>query len=574
MSKANPASELKPLIKYRKYFPEIFVSAASFAYSIYMLSWNFINPFSSNWLYGKQAATRDDAGHAIGSLFYMNEHWAWPIGKFTSFGGQVSPSVVYWAISPIFAVPAKVLHKIGLVGDNFQFIGLQVLIGFVLTPVSVYLLSRRLGSGIFPAITVSLSTLLFPTLLWRWENESLASQFIVVFGILLLLRPTSSAKRTWQWAGLTAVAVGTNSYFVPITLTFCVIEFFVLQKSNRKELKKNVRSLSASILTTIALQYAFGGFLISTFQLGTGAEGLTVFSGNLFSLVDSRQYGLLGGKPTESWEGFNYLGLATTTFLIIFMILHARNIKKKENIYRTPEFKYVMLVSALFYLYSLGPDLKFGSILHFDLTPYLPEKVIVLLSIFRALGRFQWPLYYMLVALSGVGITYFIEYISDKRNKKFTTQLTALVCSVFLMTCAADMHYFNSAMRSEARDESGFKSIVNPGLQAQFDAARGIQVVPAYDGNTDGLLPWRYLSPYVLRANLNFDSWAFYARYDFPKAAKIQSTEYADFIACNWKDKVLYLTKSDILSQLKCDFKINKLYYDGPWVLIKKEIDQ
>ena len=570
MATVNLLGKILPSQNKRRFLPEILVAAISAFYSVYILSWNFINPLSTKWLYGNQDHIRDDAGHAIGSLFYMNEAWKWPIGKFTSYGGEVAPSIVYWAISPMYAIPAKVISKLGIYDGEFQFIGIQVLVGFVLTPVSLYFLSRRLGAEVLPAAVVSLSILLFPTLLGKWANESLASQFIVVIGILLLLSPENSVKKTLKWVGLSVLAVGTNSYFVPIVLALCIAEMVVLQRSNRSELRKNIRSFAASVFITLALQYAFGGFLISTLELGTGAEGLSIFSGNLFSLFDSRQYGLLGGTPAQSWEGFNYLGFAAIISIVAFLILYSRNNLNKESIFKTLEFKILMIVSIAFYIYSLGPKVKIGSILQLDLSSFFSEKLILLYSIFRALGRFQWPLYYILVALSSVGVTYLIRHLSNKRDRDLSRPFSLILCSAFILTSATDMHYLNSAIRSISHKDSAFKQEFDSKLQSQFNSSNGIQVVPAYHGNPDGSLPWRYLSAYALRADMNFNSFGFYARYDLPLAEKIQGNEFESFIKCNWKSDIIYLVESELLKKLSCTFQIQQIYSEGPWVLVKK----
>jgi hypothetical protein len=553
-----------------KYAPHIFVLFASTSYSLYVLSWKFINPFSYRWIYGSQLANRDDSGHAIGALFYLQEPFSWPLGKFTSFGGSVGPSVVYWAISPIFAIPAKVLVHLHLLNTNFQFIGLQVLIGFVLTPLALFVFSRRLGSDLWPSIVVSLSILLFPTLLGHWANESLASQFIVIAGLFLALQPKASTFRNIQWGVLSLIAVGTNSYFVPMVLLLCFTEFVALQKSVRKRLSRNIRSLFLSIITVMIFQWIFGGFLLSTLQLGTGAGGLSTFSGNLFSLIDSRQYGLLGGIPAESWEGFNYLGLASIICIILYFLYRSRFDSAAPEIFRGPQLKLVITLSVALYLYSLGPDIKIGSIYHFNFINSIPSWLVNAFSIFRALGRFQWCLYYLLLGVSALGLTYLVQHLSSINSRVSQKTWAWIACSTFVGINLLDMHYLDSAIRSQVHSVSVSQPAEDEVLQREFDESNGIKVVPAYDGNSGGLLPWRYLSEYALRAGVDFKSFGFYARYDYSMAGKIQSQEFGSFIGCKWDPDTLYLVQSGILEKVKCDFEVKSVYASGPWRLVKK----
>jgi hypothetical protein len=538
-----------------------------------MVSWKLINPFNIRWLYNSSLPIRDDAGHAIGALFYSNESLGWPLGRFTSYGGLAGPSVVYWAISPLFAIPMKFAYWINALHSHIQFIGIQILFGFCLTTLALYWLSIRLGASKFAAVIVSLTNLFLPTLLWRWANESLSAQFIPIMALLLCLSPSTSNKQMTKWGVLGFLSVSINTYFAPFVLVFSLTEAIIL---NRKKIGTRLHRFKSFGFTTFIIlifQYAFGGFLLPTNVLGTGSSGLSIFSGNLFSLIDSRQYGLIGGSTpvfSPSWEGFNYLGFSALLCLFGYLILRRRYPVKSNNLEWAISFKFTFIAALLFYVYSLGPDIKIGSIYHHDFTHIIPSPLLNLLSIFRALGRFQWPLFYLLMALSAVGLTLISircgEYFKEFKYRK----LIPLSCGLlFLGSSLLDTHYLDTALRSQARSAASEVPAFHASLSEVFHGEERLEVVPAYDGNADGTLPWRVLSEYALQANVKVTTWGFYARANAKLEGNIQASEYKKFITCNWYPKTLYLIQSNRFAQVHCKNSYTLVFRQGPWILIK-----
>ena len=88
-----------------------FVGFASLLFCLYIFPAKFLLPWSYLWIFGDGGNIRDDAGHAIASLFFSTESWKWPLGAMSSLGGDVSGSIMYFATSPIFPVPFKILDS-------------------------------------------------------------------------------------------------------------------------------------------------------------------------------------------------------------------------------------------------------------------------------------------------------------------------------------------------------------------------------------------------------------------------------------------------------------------------------
>jgi hypothetical protein len=557
----------------------------SLIFSIKFLTFAFIDPRNYYWIFGDRLSIRDNAGHAIASLFYAHQEKisALDIGRLTTFGGDVAGSLIYFAVSPIFAIPMKLIALMS--NDFYQFIGIQVLIGLVLTSFSVFLLCRRVGVSSLSSFTVAVMSLFLPTTFSRSLNESLTMQFLVVFSIFLLIQPRINNLRVFAWCSLGFLSVAINMYFLPIVLLACLIEFVVLKQNKKNQFIFSIKSLSLTILVSIFSIWWFGGFKIQPKSTGTDPIVLEALSSNFNTFLDSRGYGVTGNLSSQpSWESFNYLGIGCLSLILIFaLIKFAQNVsfvKLKSSSTRTLSirinFSYkdtaknsfipTILFSLICFLISLGPVFQIGKSFSFD--PHYPDELVSLLSTFRALGRFSWPLLYILLVVAALGLDEIMKFLQKFGKSMISkTVLMALVAIGFLSLQANEARTLISAVQYEIVAGINSVPVIDDDLLKIFQSSERIEVVPAYDGNADGKLPWREMSLYALKAELPIETWGFFARYDAEKAGNIQSNNFSNFVGCKFPPRSIYLVTKEIYNNLDCRKKLNILLIRDSWMV-------
>jgi len=548
------------------------VAFSSLIYCFIVFPHKLLFPGSYQWVFGTGPNIRDDAGHAIASMFYSSEPWHWPLGAMNSLGGEVAGSILYFATSPLFAIAFKLFHNVGLVGSQYQFIGIQIVSGIVITNSSLYILCRRLKSSTHSALIVSLTAIFLVEPMIRWTNESLTSQYIIIFALLFSLEPSLSRKRNLNWILLIFLAVGINQYFAPIVILFALIECAYLCSHNSGSIWLKTRNLWASCGAFILSTYIYGGFVLSTLKLNTGIGNLGQFSSNVFSFFDSRGMGFLPDLSSQpSWESYNYLGISFLCLILIALVMKIS--KRKKGTKKFPSISLLKLKriqaipltcfgAAVCFLLSLGPTLQIGPNLAIHIP--LPDTILELLSTFRALARFSWPAMYLLIGAAALSL----DQIQQKIGRSRLVVIPLCGIAVFA-TQAIESLPLIKTMHDIALADTEIKPNSSSATQKNYNASKSIEVIPPFDGDAEGI-PWRLTSSYALNAHLPITTWGFFARYDFRKAGEIQSTEVSRFLKCSWGINQLYLIKKDILSSSSClsNYKVLEKYSSN-WILIK-----
>jgi hypothetical protein len=109
----------------------------------------------------------------------------------------------------------------------------------------------------------------------------------------------------------------------------------------------------------------------------------------------------------EESEGFNYFGLGSLIIILLSIIIFITN--KSKFIYLKKNFVFI-ITSIFFTIIALSNKISFGNIeiLNIELNKYIYAG----LSIFRASGRFFWPVYYLILIFS---LVFLYKNISKKK---------------------------------------------------------------------------------------------------------------------------------------------------------------
>jgi hypothetical protein len=135
-----------------------------------------------------------------------------------------------------------------------------------------------------------------------------------------------------------------------------------------------------------------------TIKSGQAAGGYGFYRMNLNSIVNSSGWShILSSLPQGSgdYEGFNFLGLG----VILLLIVAAPNVLKLKSAYKIliKQYWLFILLFFCFFLYSITHTFAFGS---FEVKLSMPPEIMKYANIFRASGRFFWPVYYCIVLIS------------------------------------------------------------------------------------------------------------------------------------------------------------------------------
>ncbi|MBR1914130.1 MAG: hypothetical protein IJ827_04845, partial [Lachnospiraceae bacterium] len=130
------------------------------------------------------------------------------------------------------------------------------------------------------------------------------------------------------------------------------------------------------------------------------AEGLGIFSANLNSLFNPIDYSriirelpLTGGQ----YEGLSYIGIAAIIMLFFALLNIIKNIREIWRVHRHIIIV-ILTVSLILWVIALSPEVTAGSRVLYEIP--LPGFIYDAWSMFRASGRFLWPVMYVTILIS------------------------------------------------------------------------------------------------------------------------------------------------------------------------------
>ena len=216
-----------------------------------------------------------------------------------------------------------------------------------------------------------------------------------------------------SWFFLIIISSLIHFYFTFIIIIFYF--FFLLNKFfvSKKIIFNDLLFSFIIIFSLYVTMYVAGYFEIRYFD-GI-ASGYGEYKLNLLSAFDpgsnfnTWSYILPDIKLTtlEQSEGFNYFGLGSLIIILLSIIIFITN--KSKFIYLKKNFIFI-IASVFFTIIALSNKISFGNIeiLNIELNKY----ILAGLSIFRASGRFFWPVYYLILIFS---LVFLFKNISKKK---------------------------------------------------------------------------------------------------------------------------------------------------------------
>jgi hypothetical protein len=368
-----------------------------------------------NWIY---KAGGDVLQHQLGWEWFRQEPWQFPLGKITAYGYPFGTSVTFMDSIPLLAIPFKLISH--WFKQNHQYFGvweLSAVVGQMLAGLLIlHEFTRSYGVKILGASLLVLS----PPMIFRaFYHSSLSAHWILLVAIWLIVLEYRHKLWWGAWLCLFSVAVLINIYYIPMLLPLWLIGMyfrFIREKKNRTVIVNILLNGIAIFLAIFLIGYSTGLFSLSYQSLSE--DGYGVFSWNLNEFINPFDYSsnFIRGRDTgvsQQYEGFSYLGLGN------LMIIPAAVYLFLEKNYLRRYWRFLFpfgAVSIIYILYSLSNRAYLDTLTLWNIQ--LADPVLVFLNLFRASGRFIWPVFYFLVLFGIIVIS---------RNVRYPAQLLFVV---------------------------------------------------------------------------------------------------------------------------------------------------
>jgi hypothetical protein len=374
--------------------------AYHFAYGLHTLV-----PTNIGWLLN---AYHDWGQHYLGAAFYRQEDWHFPIGQMNSFYYPVGTNVGFTDCTPIMALITKIFSF--LLPEDFQYFGIWLLSCMFLNAYFLAKILKLYKANLLLIIFCCTIILINPLLLFRGMQASACAHWLFLGSFYYYLKPTdiTNVLNNFKKQGILMLLSSLiNPYLAIMTAGFVVVLAVKNYFYDRSLSYKKAITLPVVIFAlTLLIWILFGMIEFSNkTDLDVGSIYGTIYSFNLNSFINS--YGFyskfipqLGMVDDTQHEGFAYLGLGMIILVLIAILTTITFFFKKKinnkHAYLLPLFIlcFLMLVFAITNTVTLGTEVLFN----------YPTLGIIKKAgnIFRATGRFSWPMYYLLYTFAFV----------------------------------------------------------------------------------------------------------------------------------------------------------------------------
>lgn len=345
----------------------------------------------------------DLSQHYIGWLCYRNSPWHFPPGLMSGLNDPGMTSIVYTDSIPHFAFLFKILSP--LLPQTFQYFGLFGILSLALMGGFSALLLNHFLSCLPASVVLSTFFVISPYILQRlYVHTSLGGgQWLIVASLWLWLCHPFAGKK-WVvplcWCGLALAAAGIHIYFLP--MVFPILGMWCLERLLAKQPVKAISTFAASVAVVLA-DFWFYGIFYGSETLEAG--GLGEISANLNTLFDAQNTSLflkeLPHMPEQN-EGYGYLGLGTIVLLAIAVLFKIFTFRKRPPLFTITQKIQLTVLFVFYEIAALSPIVTLGD--HVVLEIPLWEPIRQVWSVFRATGRFIWPVGHLVMFLSMVTV--------------------------------------------------------------------------------------------------------------------------------------------------------------------------
>lgn len=359
-----------------------------------------LDPTNIAWLVEGDAST-----NYIGWAYYRSSPWTWPLAANPSYGLDIAGSVMMVDANPLMAMPFKLFGP--LLPEPFQYFGWWLLLCFLLHALFSQAIARTITPHVEQRLAIVLLFLFTPFFLVRIATPlvfhmTLVGQWQLLAAFWLYLSPDLRRRTLW-WTVLLGVAVLTHPYLLVLVGAIWLADLFRALIAAREQPRSIVLRALAGPLAVLALARITGIFWLQGAGPDTASAktmsvewGFAIYKANLLTAFDPEGWSLLlpdiRTKP-EQIEGFAFLGLGMLLLLAAAPFAW-RRLRPQIKLGREHWPLLAILLGCA--LFSLSDYVELGE--HMLHLPW-PAPLVGLGNMFRATGRFVWPIAYAAMIL-------------------------------------------------------------------------------------------------------------------------------------------------------------------------------
>lgn len=400
----------------------IFVGAALY---IAIFGISYLNPLHTEWLYSGGDLTQ----HQVGWELFRQSNWSLPLGKTANLMYPDGASVVYTDSIPALAIIMKLVAS--FFNFTFQYFGIWGFITLSLQgAMAAFLVSHFTKSKLIILCSSIFACASFPLLIRYIGHDALTAHFLILAGFNLVTygrHITGVRTHFVTWLLLVILTISIHPYFtamiIPIYLTDIILRKYTLRQS--------IYESSLIAIIGIAYFWILGGLMtrkITTTENDFGTYGADILS--MINPINNSPFIDGFSVARGAIEGFAYLGLAGIIlvtlgiFGLLFLIKKGnfdifKNLKSER---KRALFIFTPLILTV--IFAIGPKVYVGGYLLAEL--HL-GRVAILLSAFRATGRFIWILYYLLIFCSLILLIYISRRYFNKGYARYLLSVSMII---------------------------------------------------------------------------------------------------------------------------------------------------
>lgn len=369
----------------------------------------------------------DRAQSFLGWHFYRRAHESFPLGAIPDLVAPVGSSLAFSDAMPWFSIALKPLSP--WLTPTYQISGLWLVLSYALLGAFACLVLRESRTPVAVAVTGSVLVVMSPALAYRSGHPSLCAHWLILAAFLLALRTRGDrtiAGFTVRWGLLLTVAIGTHPYLAAMVLALALAScangtplcrLSLVARAPRDAtgawpLLPVARAMF--LLATAAAAMLVFGYL--TGPPGT-ASGFDTFSANVLTLISPEGASrILPSLPRGEgqYEGYAFVGTGTIALLAAAWIVGRRQRARDPRgpvrastargmVASGRDLRLLLLTVVALALFSLGTSIMLGR-WRIATANHLVAHLEPLPSVFRASGRFVWPLHYAVIFAAVAGI--------------------------------------------------------------------------------------------------------------------------------------------------------------------------
>ena len=355
----------------------------------------FLQIFGINFLFSKTSFffTVDHPMFHAGYLAYINDSWNIPLTVTNNLFSESSISINFMDSIPIFSFLLKTIYSF-LGYKIFNPFPIWYLICYILFALYAgKILSLQIKNDFVFGVSLLLlvnTPLMVNRMLW---HSALSAHWIVLSSIYYyLINKKNNFNSLNIFALMTGISIFIHIYlFSMIASIYLVTLLLAITMSKLKEVFHSLIVLSLVLIVYFFFFFSIGDgvILFTRDYFKYGAEFNSFFCGEFPLKILNEILWCYPPYTAIGHEGYGYLGLGFI-FLLSLLIFFPK------KIYYSLKSNYLISLCLFFMtIFSFGNKWKIAHKQFYEFQPLLLH--MKLLELFRATGRFIWPVYYFLM---------------------------------------------------------------------------------------------------------------------------------------------------------------------------------